>query len=254
MADHQDPQVEDDFEEFDEEERLLLESHIKKNQASEPAKFQTLYWLIAGVTVLSITYLFQTVLDLNFFEPINSVIFLVSAGATAYFLSDSYFQLYEAESIKGMSDSYGMWIKDLESRRARKWDRIKNKSVKQTSVPSEVRTANDIFVASGKSADQWKALDKNGKQEYYDQESREECAILGAQVADLKHFQYQKSMGWALFYANVLFVGIAVVLSNVLLRTYDSRVNYLISTLATGIITQMVAKWDDSKAKEKKTK
>jgi len=242
MASHQDPQVETEFDDFDEDERLLLESHIKKNQASEPAKFTVLYWLIAVVTVLAITYLFQAVIDLNFLEPINFLLFLVSGGATTYLLSESYMQMYDTESSKSQSDANGLWIKDLEIKMVRKADRIRNKAVMDKAFPAVPRTALEIFQASGKTTAQWKTLSKDAKQDFFDQEAAEECACLSIQVADLKHLQYQQSMGWALFSSNVIFVGIALVLSNVLLRSYDARVNYLISTFVTGVVTQLVAK------------
>eukprot|EP01063_Lacrimia_lanifica_P040355 TRINITY_DN910_c0_g1_i1.p3 TRINITY_DN910_c0_g1~~TRINITY_DN910_c0_g1_i1.p3 ORF type:complete len:249 (+),score=155.62 TRINITY_DN910_c0_g1_i1:66-812(+) len=240
MSDHH----QDDY---DEEDRLL-ERHIEQNQTDEPQKTTLLRWQVAGVTVLSISYLFQAVIDMNFFEPINFILFLAAGGVTAFILAEAYQQTFETESLKGYSDATGLWIRELEDRSKRTWDRVKNKNI-EPKMPSVVRTAVDIFLASGKTPEQWKALDKAGKQEYFDQEMAEECAVLQAQAADLKHLQYQQRMGWSLFQCNVVFVGLAVVVSNVMLRSYDARVNFLISTLATALATQLFSKRNEESTK-----
>eukprot|EP01059_Diplonema_ambulator_P002327 TRINITY_DN1198_c0_g1_i1.p2 TRINITY_DN1198_c0_g1~~TRINITY_DN1198_c0_g1_i1.p2 ORF type:complete len:263 (+),score=106.56 TRINITY_DN1198_c0_g1_i1:64-852(+) len=239
-------------EDFDEDEKLMLESHIKKNQASEPANFTTLYAMMSFMTVLTVSYLFQTVLDLNFLDPINAALYLVSGGITCYFLADSYLQMYDTESNKSMSDEYGRWIRELESRRSRKADSIKNKSTKVAQVPSKLRTANEIYMASGKASEtEWKALDKSTKQNFLDQEAAEEVAYLGAEISVLRNFQYQRSMGWSLLLCNLLFVAMSVSIAHVVLRNYDNRVNYICSTLVTGLFVQLVAKYNDDAAKSK---
>eukprot|EP01064_Diplonema_japonicum_P018536 TRINITY_DN27236_c0_g1_i1.p1 TRINITY_DN27236_c0_g1~~TRINITY_DN27236_c0_g1_i1.p1 ORF type:complete len:289 (+),score=120.09 TRINITY_DN27236_c0_g1_i1:82-867(+) len=236
---------------FDEDEKLMLESHIKKNQASEPANFTMLYGLVSFMTVLTVSYLFQTVLDLNFLDPINAAVYLVSGGVACYFLADAYLQMYDTESSKALSDDYGKWIKELESRRGRKADSIKNKSTKVTAVPTSLRTANEIYAATGKSADTWKTLDKQGKQSYIDQEAAEEVAYLGGEISILRNFQYQRSMGWALLLCNLLFVSLSVAVAHIVLRNYDNRVNYICSTLVTSLGVQLVAKHNDEAAKAK---
>lgn len=252
MAATQDPQVPETFEEFDEEERLLLESHIKKNQSAEPAKFTALYYIIAAVAVLAITHLFQFVIDLNFLEPLNFLLFLVSGGATLYILSESYLQMFETEQLKAVSDANGLWIKELEAKMARKADKIRNKSVLKNKVVAVPRTALEIYQAAGKPVASWKTLSKEDKQTYFDQELAEECNCLGAQVADLKHLQYQQVMGKALFGCNLIFCGLSTVLACFVMRSYDARVNYLISTFVCGVVTQIAVKRNEDESKAKK--
>jgi len=251
MAATQDPQVET-FEEFDEDDRLLLESHVAKNQSSEPEKFTVLYYIISAVTVLAISYLFQSVLDLNFLEPLNFLLFLVSGGATAYLLSESYLQAFETEQFKAISDANGLWIRELDAKMGRKADKIRNKAFLENKVVTAPRTALEIFQADNKPVSAWKTLSKEDKQVYFDQELAEECNCLGLQVADLKHLQYQQVMGKSLFGCNVVFCGLATVLACFVMRAYDARVNYLLSTFVCGVITQLAVKRNDEAVKAAK--
>eukprot|EP01061_Rhynchopus_euleeides_P041841 TRINITY_DN73138_c0_g1_i1.p2 TRINITY_DN73138_c0_g1~~TRINITY_DN73138_c0_g1_i1.p2 ORF type:complete len:258 (+),score=133.59 TRINITY_DN73138_c0_g1_i1:99-872(+) len=236
-------------EDFNEEERLLLESHIKKNTSQEPQQFTVLYYLISVFTVGIICFLFVTVLDLSPLEPLNAVLYILSAAATAYFLAESYQSMYETESTKALTDGTGKWVKELEAHSQVRGESIKNKDkVKNTPRPAQLRTVQDIFSAHGRSAGEWRDLSKVDKQVYYDMEAAEEVAFYEALVAELRLYQYQKSMGWALVSCNLLFIGASLVISQLLLRNYDARVNLVISTIVTGLLTSLMAKQADEAA------
>ncbi|KAJ9461086.1 translocon-associated protein subunit gamma [Diplonema papillatum] len=236
---------------LNEEEERLLESHQKRYQINEPAKFQTLYGLVGFMAVFAISYLFHTVLDLDCTVPLNLGIYVVSGVITCYFLSESYLTMYETESTRALSDDNGKWIKDLESRMSRRADSIKTQVPAVKGVPSRLRTAVEI---SGKTPDEWKVLSKDKKQMYQDQEAAEEVAYLSAEVAELRNLQYQQCMGWALLACNGLFIASSLVVSLLVLRIYDNRINLLVSTVVCGLITQLVSQQNDEAAKNKAAK
>ena len=181
-------------------------------------------------------------------DPINAIVYLVSGGATAYLLADSYLQMYESESAKGLLDSNGKYVKELEARSQRKNDSIKNRA-QAKNAPAVLESATSIFKRQQGKGAEWRDVSKADRQNYADRESAQEVAYLSAQIAELRHFQYQKAMGWALLFCNAVFITGSVVVSQVLLRQYDQRVNYIFSTAVTGLVTSLFAKQQQTAAK-----
>eukprot|EP00755_Sulcionema_specki_P031406 Sspe_Gene.2093::Locus_694_Transcript_1_1_Confidence_1.000_Length_931::g.2093::m.2093 len=199
------------------------------------------------MTVFTPSYLFQTVLDLDVREPINIVMYLIGGGLTCFFLTEAYKQMYETESTKSSMDSLGKYMKELETRRNQKAEKLRGSSVTIPENVTTVKTAQD-FLAESMPGKTWKELSKDEKAELQLKETANEVGLLVLEINELRHLQYQASMGWSLFFCNLAFITLSVMVAFLFLKAYDVRVNYIISTVIPGLVVQLVAKQNDESA------
>eukprot|EP01065_Artemidia_motanka_P052014 TRINITY_DN9293_c0_g1_i1.p1 TRINITY_DN9293_c0_g1~~TRINITY_DN9293_c0_g1_i1.p1 ORF type:complete len:278 (+),score=142.31 TRINITY_DN9293_c0_g1_i1:73-906(+) len=251
----------DTEEEVDSDEDELLARQIKRNAANKAENYTFLYIVASMVTTACPVYLFATVLDLSPLDPINAAVYAVAGAATMYFLVESYKQMYATEAKKASGGESGQLLSTLERRLNDRVDSMDPADVRDGALPSvpadqhKPRTAQELFHAGSKTeGSEWKVLSDEEAQKYKTAAAQEEVQILRRDVAELGHLITQRAMGWTLFFSNGVFIALSVFMSFGLLRSYDNRVNFAVSTILIALFVQLLAKNNDEAARTRLNK
>ena len=186
----------------------------------------------------------MTLLDI-----VNLLIYCGVAAIAVYFMFEAYRTMFETESLTSSINPTGRYVRELEARRETKSKGI-SISLTSTSKIHVGKTAQEIFMAeTKKSPSAWKELSKEDRSKYTQQQTVCELMVLGDEIAELRHLQYQGAMGWSLLCCNSLFIFSSWFISFALLSNYDVRVNYIVSLVISSLGVQLLAKHNDEKVK-----